>query len=78
MCQGGTARGARKLFSAEYALSVTGIAGPGGGSLEKPVGLAVTEGLLRVARHVWDRDRIGNKAASVEAALEMLIKALTD
>lgn len=77
------ARGALALFGADYALSVTGIAGPGGGSLEKPVGLtyiglAGPDGLLRVARHVWDRDRIGNKAASVEAALEMLLGALGD
>ncbi|MCY4064344.1 MAG: CinA family protein [Chloroflexi bacterium] len=77
------ASGALALFGADYALSVTGIAGPGGGSPEKPVGLtyigmAGSKGLLRVARHVWDRDRIGNKAASVEAALEMLIEALAD
>ena len=77
------ARGALALFGADYALSVTGIAGPGGGSLEKPVGLtfiglAGPEGLLRVARHTWEQDRIGNKAASVEAALEMLLLALAD
>lgn len=77
------ARGALALFSADYALSVTGIAGPGGGSLEKPVGLtyiglAGSEGLLQVERRVWDQDRIGNKAASVEAALEMLLGALAD
>lgn len=75
------ARGALALFGADYALSVTGIAGPGGGSVEKPVGLtyiglAGPQGLLRVERHVWDRDRIGNKAASVEAALQMLLGAL--
>jgi len=77
------ASGALALFGADYALSVTGIAGPGGGSLEKPVGLtyigmAGSTGLLRVERHVWEQDRIGNKAASVEAALEMLIGALAD
>ena len=75
------ANGALALFGADYALSVTGIAGPGGGSAEKPVGstfigLAGRDGLLRAQRHVWARDRIGNKVASVEAALRLLLKAL--
>lgn len=75
------ASGARALFAADYALSVTGIAGPGGGTDEKPVGLtyiglAGPQDLLRVERHIWDCDRIGNKAASVEAALRLLLSAL--
>ena len=76
-------RGALALFDADYALSVTGIAGPGGGSAEKPVGLtfiglAGAPGSLRVERHVWAGDRIDNKAASVEAALGLLLGALQD
>ena len=75
------ARGALALLGADYALSVTGIAGPSGGTADKPVGLtyiglAGPQGLLRAERHVWNRDRIGNKAASVEAALSMLLRAL--
>jgi len=77
------ANGALSLFGADYALSVTGIAGPGGGSAEKPVGLtyiglAGRDELLRAERHVWARDRIGNKVASVEAALRLLLGALVD
>ena len=75
------AGGARSLFGTDYALSVTGIAGPGGGTDEKPVGLtfiglAGPNGLLKVERHVWAGDRIGNKVASVEAALRLLLLAL--
>ena len=64
-------------------LSVTGVAGPGGGSAEKPVGLtfiglAGPQGSLQVERYVWPGDRLENKAASVEAALNLLLGALAD
>lgn len=75
------ARGALALVGADFALSVTGIAGPGGGTAQKPVGLtyiglAGPDGMLRVERRIWKSDRIGNKAASVEAAFGMLLAAL--
>ena len=61
---------------AELALAVTGIAGPDGGSADKPVGLTYVAAALRsgpavVERHVWPHDRSGNKAASTLAALEL-------
>jgi PncC family amidohydrolase len=61
---------------ASLALSVTGIAGPDGGSAEKPVGLVYVAamsrgGPARVERRVWPHDRDGNKRASVLLALEM-------
>ena len=79
---GEMACGVRDLFDTDYALSVTGIAGPGGGTAEKPVGLtyiglAGREGLMAVERHVWDGDRIANKMLSVDAALQLLFKQLT-
>ena len=62
--------------AARLALSVTGIAGPDGGSPDKPVGLtyvaaAVRDGEAVVERHLWNHDRDGNKRASALAALEL-------
>jgi PncC family amidohydrolase len=62
--------------AAELAVAVTGIAGPDGGSAEKPVGLTYVAVALRsgpavVERHIWPYDRSGNKAASTLAALEL-------
>ncbi|MBI5666379.1 MAG: CinA family protein [Chloroflexi bacterium] len=75
------ALGARELFGADVAVSVTGIAGPDGGSAEKPVGLtyiglAGPDGLLTVHRHVWDGDREAVKNASAEAALALVLETM--
>ncbi len=74
------ARGARRLLMTNVALAVTGIAGPGGGSPEKPVGLVyialVARDAERCERHVWPYDRAGNKAASADAALNLLLEYL--
>ena len=76
------ARGALAIFSVDYALSVTGIAGPGGGTADKPVGLtfiglAGPGDLLRVERRVWAGDRVENKVSSVAAALQLLLDAIS-
>lgn len=74
------ARGARKAFGADIAVSVSGIAGPGGGTPDKPVGtvwigLATPSG--EEARHfIWDGDRIQNKYLSSEAALQFILDYL--
>jgi PncC family amidohydrolase len=72
------AEGARGRLDAALAVGVTGIAGPGGGSDEKPVGLtyvSVVDGDgVDVRRFVWSGDRVSNKVASAEAALELLIE----
>ena len=74
------ARAARRLVGADYALSVTGIAGPSGGTRHKPVGLVyialIGPGVERCERHVWPGDRLANKRASARRALEMLIEHL--
>jgi PncC family amidohydrolase len=70
------ARGVRRLLDADLALGVTGIAGPGGGTPTKPVGLVyialVTPQGERVVRHVWQGNRLRNKQQSAEAALALL------
>ena len=75
------ARGARAVLGADVGLSVTGIAGPGGGTPEKPVGLTVlavcTPAGEWIERHVWNGDRQTNKQASAEAALRLLLLALS-
>jgi len=69
--------GSRARLSADFAASVTGVAGPGGGSAAKPVGLtyvAVADAVgVEVRRYRWDGDRAANKGASVRAALELLV-----
>jgi PncC family amidohydrolase len=75
------ATGARELFGANIAVSITGIAGPGGGSADKPVGLtyiglAGPDNLMIVQRHVWDGDREAIKEASATAALQLVLDNL--
>ena len=74
------ARGARRVFDVDIAVSVSGIAGPGGGMPEKPVGftwfgLSTKDG--EWARHfTWDGDRVKNKQLSSEAALQFVVDYL--
>jgi nicotinamide-nucleotide amidase len=75
-CAEAMARGARERAGADVGLSVTGIAGPDGGTSTKPVGtvfvaLADADGTV-VERHRFDRDREGNKALSATHALDLL------
>ncbi|HEV7671562.1 MAG TPA: competence/damage-inducible protein A [Thermoanaerobaculia bacterium] len=76
------AEGARERFAADYALSITGVAGPGGGSEEKPVG-TVHLGLAgpagtehRRARFPGNRNFVRIQASQL--ALEMLRRRLLD
>lgn len=74
------AEGAARLTAADVAVSITGIAGPGGGSPEKPVGTVCfglfVEGRVSSTRAVMvgDRDEIRRRAA--QAALNLVRKAL--
>jgi nicotinamide-nucleotide amidase len=72
------AAGALARSGADLAVSVTGVAGPGGGTPEKPVGLvhfvAARVGHEPVAeRHVFPGDRDGIRRVAVLTALSMLV-----
>lgn len=76
------ARGAREVMRAAVGVSVTGIAGPGGATEGKPVGLTFisvsTPDGEWVERHVFEGDRHANKQASAEAALKLLLQVLSE
>ncbi|MEW6028610.1 MAG: CinA family protein [Chloroflexota bacterium] len=74
------ARGVRTALGADIGLSVSGIAGPGGGLPDKPVGttwigLSANDGDW-ARKFIWDGDRRANKQLSADAALQMLVDYL--
>ena len=74
------ARGVRSLMKADIAISVSGIAGPGGGTPDKPVGTTwiglVTEAGEWAKLFQFPGEREKNKADAVEAALNLLLDYL--
>lgn len=73
---GALARGARVRLGAKIGLGITGIAGPGGATTGKPVGLVYvavdSDKLAKVKKNEFPYDRTGNRLASVGAALDLL------
>jgi PncC family amidohydrolase len=74
------ARGARGILRADISISASGIAGPGGGTPEKPVGttwigLATSDGEWARTFH-FTGNRAENKSAAATAALETLLEYL--
>jgi len=77
---GALARGARERLGAKIGLGITGIAGPGGATPGKKVGLTYiavdSDDYSAVKKYQWPYDREGNRLASVGAALDLLEKAI--
>lgn len=76
-CARAMAEGARRAFAADLAVATTGIAGPGGATPRKPVGLVfvalATPAGTEVEEHRFPGDRRRVVAAAAEAALRLLV-----
>ena len=75
------AAGVREKLGADVGVSVTGIAGPGGGTPEKPVGLvwiAVNASEVKARRFHVGGDRAEIRQRAAQAALEMVRRALSN
>jgi PncC family amidohydrolase len=72
------AQGIRRLARADLGLATTGIAGPGGTTAAKSVGLAYVAAVdarrALVREHRWHGDRAGNRQASAHAALRLALE----
>lgn len=83
-CAAEMACGAVRLFHTRLAVSITGIAGPDGGSREKPVGtvwfaLASPEGVMRLKKGFYPGlSRRYVQMCATRSALELLIKGISD
>lgn len=79
-CAEKMAEGARKIFRSEIALSVTGIAGPDGGSEEKPVGtvwFGISSNEATYTFKKWfSGDRVQIRNSAVETALTALLERM--
>ena len=76
-CAAAMAKGVRRLLKTDLAVSVTGIAGPGGGTAEKPVGLvwfglASKTGTI-TEKKIFPGDREAVRTAAIEHALTLLL-----
>ena len=72
--------GVQKKFATNIGISTTGIAGPGGGTAKKPVGLVYIgfayNGLSKAYKFNFKYDRVSNKMISAQVALNIIRKNL--
>lgn len=75
------AQGAARTAGAKAAIAVTGIAGPDGGTGEKPVGLVYigcyVNGLTTVTENLFQGSRLEIRQITTRKALELLLKCLS-
>mgnify|MGYP004569468805 FL=1 len=76
------ALGAKKRLGADYALSTTGVAGPGGATPQAPLGcvclgLACPDGTVTSQRCIFEGSRAQVRAQAVDKALEMLMEHMS-
>ena len=78
-CASAMADGARRSLKTDLAVSITGIAGPGGGTAEKPVGLVwfgvASKAGVRAEKMIFSGDRDTVRSSAIEHALGMLLEA---
>jgi nicotinamide-nucleotide amidase len=71
----------RKRSNADIGVSTTGIAGPTGGTKDKPVGLVyigvATSKNVKVKRFNFSGDRLGNKESTCNAALKLILESIS-
>jgi nicotinamide-nucleotide amidase len=76
------AEGARSRFAADLAVAVSGVAGPGGGSADKPVGTVhfawAAPGGVTAARRIFAGTRESVRRETVALALERLVEIVTE
>lgn len=77
-CAAAMAAGARRAFGADIGVSTTGIAGPGGATARKPVGLVylalATESGAEAHEHHFPGNRAAIIAAATDEALQLLVR----
>ena len=73
------AKGCRLRFDASISVAITGVAGPGGGTPDKPVGLVylavASPNAIRVDRFTFSGGRSEIQASAVDMALQLLLEA---